>query len=162
MGAPRLTPAQVETIKRVWLETANASEAAREAGCSHQSALRCVVRHGMDSSGRLYADALARAEREHLALVAKGRRRLSEALDASDADVAELARAANDSLRAVTATRIAHLKAAGLSAPDRADVTSGGEKIATVVMLPPLDATPPNVSTANDSGSVATEPGASD
>lgn len=159
-GVP-LTPAQVETIERVWLETANASEAARQAECSPQSAARYLVRGGLDKAGSLYAQALARAERQHLALVEKARRKVSAALDMAGTDsgaVAELARAANDSLRAVTSTRVAHLKAAGLSAPDRTDVTSGGEKIATVVMLPRLDDERP--SAAEDP--LAAEPGAAD
>lgn len=158
-GVP-LTPAQVETIERVWLETANASEAARQAECSPQSAARYLVRGGLDKAGSLYAQALARAERQHLALVEKARRKVATALDAAarSDEVAELARAANDSLRAVTSTRVAHLKAAGLSAPDRTDVTSGGEKIATVVMLPRLDDERP--SAAEDP--LAAEPGAAD
>lgn len=144
MAAP-LTVEQVATIKRVWLATANASEAAREAGCSHQSASRYIVRHGLDSSGQLYARALEREERLHLAAVRKARRKVREALISAgtDADaVSKLTRAATDGLRSVNATRIAHLKASGLGAPDKVDVTSGGEKIAKVVMLPMLDPAP--------------------
>jgi len=156
-GVP-LTVEQAATVKRVWLATANASEAAREAGCSPQSASRYIVKTGLDSAGKLYADALAREEREHLAVVSKARRKVSQALDsATGEDVTDLARAANDSLRAVTATRIAHLRVTGLAAPDRSDVTSGGEKIATVVMLPPLDVSP-----AATQDPLATEPGPSD
>lgn len=151
-GVP-LTVAQAATIKRVWLETANASEAARQAGCSVQSACRYVVKHSLEGAGKLYADALAREERLHLAVVAKGRRRVSEALDSADADVAELTRAANDSLRAVNATRIAHLKATGAHSADKVEATVA----ASVVVLPPLDDSPE----ATDSP-VATQPGSPD
>lgn len=162
-GVP-LTPAQVETLTRVWLATANASEAAREAGCSEASARNYIIRRGLAKSCDLYAQALARAEREHLELVAKARRKVAESLDgaADPEEVAELARAANDGLRAVTATRIAHLKAAGLSAPDRTDVTTGGEKFASVVMLPALDAPPQDVRPDATEGDLAAQPGPSD
>lgn len=138
----RLTPAQVETLKRVWLETANASEAARQAGVSEASARRYIIRKGWTKADELYAQALAKAERLHLALVRKAHRKVSKALDQAGTDseaVSELTRAANDSLRAVAATRAAHLKLTGLSAPDRHDVTSGGAPLASVVILPPLD-----------------------
>lgn len=159
MTRKRLTPDQCATIERVWLATANASEAAREAGCSHQSALRVIVRRGLDSAGQLYAQALAKAERLHLALVRKARRRVSKALDQAGTDseaVSELTRAANDSLRAVAATRAAHLKISGLSAPDRHDVTSGGAPLAAVVLLPALDDDAPA------DGALAPEPGPAD
>lgn len=138
MPGTKLTPAQVETIKRVWLETANASEAARQAGCSPQSAGRVIVRQGLDDSGRLYAQALAKAEVDHLAFVNRARRRLASSLDAADdADVPEIVRAANDSLRAVAQTRSAHLKASGLAAAEKHDVTSGGEVLR--IFLPDED-----------------------
>lgn len=156
-GVP-LTVEQAATVKRVWLETANASEAARQAGCHEASARRYILKQRLPKADELYAQALADEERQHLAVVSKARRKVSEALDsATGEDITDLARAANDSLRAVTATRIAHLKVTGLAAPDRSDVTSGGEKIATVVMLPPLDVSP-----AATQDPLATEPGPSD
>lgn len=161
MGLAKITVEQAATIERVWLEKANASEAGRQAGCSEATARRYILKARLPKADELYAQATAEAERLHLALVEKARRKVSAALDMAGTDsgaVAELARAANDSLRAVTSTRVAHLKAAGLSAPDRTDVTSGGEKIATVVMLPRLDDERP--SAAEDP--LAAEPGAAD
>ena len=151
-GVP-LTVAQAATIKRVWLETANASEAARAAGCHEASARRYIIRQSLPNAADLYADALAREERLHLAVVAKGRRKVSEALDSADADVAELTRAANDSLRAVNATRIAHLKATGAHSADKVEATVA----ASVVVLPALD----DSAEATDS-SVGAEPRSSD
>ena len=127
---PKLTVAQVETIERVWLDTANASEAGRQAGCSEASARRYIIRRGLSKADDLYAQALARAEREHLALVGAGRKRLRLALEAAEDDaVPEITRAANDSLRAVTATKMAHAKLTG-KLIERSDVTSGGEPLA--------------------------------
>ena len=127
---PKLTVEQVATIERVWLETANASEAARQAGCGEASARRYIIRCGLAKADDLYAQALARAEREHLALVGAGRKRLRLALDvADDAAVVDITRAANDSLRAVTATKMAHAKLTG-KLIDRTDVTSGGKPLA--------------------------------
>lgn len=129
---PKLTTAQVETIERAWLETANASEAARQAGCSEASVRRYVIRRGLSKADELYAQALARAEREHLALVSAGRKRLRGALDVvDDGDVAEIVRAANDSLRAVTATKMAHAKMVG-TLIERHDLTSDGKPLATM------------------------------
>lgn len=137
MGRPKLTTAQVKTIERVWLETTNASEAARQAGCSERSARRCILRRGLPKSAEIYAQALAQAEADHLAFVSRARRRLAAALDAAeDVDVPEIVRAANDSLRAVAQTRSAHLKVSGLAAPDRTDITSGGERVQLQVFVP--------------------------
>ncbi len=52
-GAP-LTPGQVETIARVYAETGNASEAARQAGCSADAAERCVARSAARHRAELY------------------------------------------------------------------------------------------------------------
>lgn len=151
----RLTPEQVETVKRVWLETSNASEAARQAGCSHQSVLRTIVRQGLDSSGQLYAHALAKAEVEHLAFVNRARSRLAAALDAAeDGAVPEIVRAANDSLRAVSQTRAAHLKVTGLAAPEKHEHAVAAE----VVVLPALE----SHGSPAPQGAVAAEPGAAD
>lgn len=156
-GRPKITPAEVETLIAAWLRTANIAEAAREAGVSEASARRYLIRAGVKDSASLYAQALARAEREHLGLVSAARRRLREALDAApDEAVAEITRAANDSLRAVTATKMAHAKLSG-ALIDRTDVTSGGAPLASVVVLPPLA---DDGSGATDP--VAAEPGATD
>lgn len=126
----KLTPAQVETLDRVWLETTNASEAARQAGCSERSARRYILRRGLPKSAELYAQALATAEADHLALVNRGRRRLAAVLAAADDDaVPEIVRAANDSLRAVSQTRSAHLKVSGLAAADRHEHTVDVKKL---------------------------------
>jgi hypothetical protein len=127
---PKLTVEQVATIERVWLDTANASEAARAAGCHEASARRYIIRCALPKADDLYAQVLARAERDHLALVGAGRKRLRLALDvADDAAVVDITRAANDSLRAVTATKMAHAKLTG-KLIDRTDVTSGGKPLA--------------------------------
>lgn len=156
---PKLTPAQVETIVRVWAETGNQSEAARQAGCSPQSAGRYIVAHGLDSAGKLYADACARGVRLAAQTVAKARRRIDMALDAGDLEVKDLtalAAQAHDGLRARALVQMNHAKLSG-ALIDRTDVTSGGAPLASVVVLPPL---------ANDGAaptdSVAAEPGATD
>lgn len=152
---PKLTPAQVETIVRAWLETANASEAARRAGCSPQSATRHILRAGMDKSGQLYAQALERAEQEALAAVEKGRRRAVRQLGKAKSarDVADTLRAINDTLRAVNTARVAHAKSTGAHAPEKIDTTVS----ARVVILPSLE----DVGTEAAGSSVAPEPGAS-
>lgn len=133
-GVP-LTPEQIELIASVWLKTTNASEAARQAGCSHQSALRTIARLGLDTSGQLYAQALAKAEADHLALVERGRRSLAAALKTAEAEVVpEIVRAANDSLRAVSQTRASHLRVSGLAAADKHEHRHDGPAI--TVLLP--------------------------
>ncbi len=113
---PKLTPAQVETIVRVWAETGNQSEAARQAGCSPQSAGRYIVAHGLDSAGKLYADACARGVRLAAQTVAKARRRIDMALDAGDLEVKDLtalAAQAHDGLRARALVQMNHAKLSG-------------------------------------------------
>ena len=112
---PKLTPAQVETLERVWLETANASEAARQAGCSERSVRRHVIRHALPKAAELYARALEQAEREHLATLRIARRKVSRFLRSARTSkaVAELTRAATSALQGVTSTRMAHAKITG-------------------------------------------------
>lgn len=160
-GVP-LTVQQVATVTRVWLATTNASEAAREAGCSERSARKYIIAANLPNAPELYARALEREERLHLAAVRKARRKVREALlsAGTDADaVSKLTRAATDGLRSVNATRIAHLKASGLGAPDKVDVTSGGDKIGRVVVLPALEPAPasalPAGTTGADAGALA-------
>lgn len=156
MTAP-LAPADVAELKRVWLETTNASEAARAVGCSQRTALRYLKRESLPDAAALYAQALDGEVQTHLATVRKARRRLHRSLDtAPDEAVPEIARAANDSLRAVSALQVAHAKLSG-ALIDKHDITSGGAPLASVVFLPPLA----------DDGSgptdpVAAEPGATD
>ena len=134
-----LSPAQVAELKRVWLETANASEAARVVGCSVRSALRYLKREALPNAATLYAQALDGEMQAHLATVRKARGRLHRALDvADDAAVPDLARAANDSLRAVSAVQVAHAKLTG-ALIEKHDVTSGGAPLAAVVLMPALD-----------------------
>lgn len=135
MKGQKLTVEQHATIERVWLETANASEAGRQAGCSEASARRHIIRRGLTKADELYAQALAREERLHVAAVRKACRKVLDKLATakSGKDIAALARAANDALRSINATRVAHLKATGLSAPDKVDHTSGGEKLKVYV-----------------------------
>jgi len=134
-----LSPADVAELKRVWLATANASEAARVVGCSQRTALRYLKRESLPDSAALYAQALDSEMQAHLATVRKARGRLHRALDvADDAAVPDLARAANDSLRAVSAVQVAHAKLTG-ALVEKHDVTSGGAPLATVVLMPPLD-----------------------
>ena len=130
-----LTPKQVRTIKRVWLETANASEAARQAGCSEAAARRHIGAKKRDKApvdratkrADLYAQSLDEAEQEHLAVVAKARRKVSDCLDAAAEvrDVSMLAAQAHDGLRAITTTKMAHAKLSG-ALVEKHDVTSGG------------------------------------
>lgn len=153
---PKLTPTQVETITRVWLATANASEAAREAGCSTRSAIRYILRAALPNSATLYAQALERAEQEALAAVVKGRRKAAERLGKArnTRDVTDALRALNDSLRAVSSTRVAHAKATGSHAPEQINATVA----ARVVVLPSLD----DVGTEAAGNPVAPERGPAD
>ncbi len=155
-GVP-LTPEQRATILRVWTETTNASEAARQAGCSTRSALRTLRMERAPNAATLYAQALDGEMQAHLATVRKARGRLHRALDvADDAAVPDLARAANDSLRAVSAVQVAHAKLTG-SMVEKHDVTSGGAPLASVVLMPSLDDELPGTTDP-----LAAEPGASD
>ena len=132
MAAP-LTPAQVETIARVWGATGNQSEAARQAGCSPQSAGRYIVKHGLDSTGKLYAEACARGVR----LAAKARRKIDAALDGDDLeikDLAALAAQAHDNLRVSATVQMNHAKLSG-ALIEKHDVTSGGSPL--TIYAPP-------------------------
>ena len=133
-----LSPADVAELKRVWLATANASEAARVVGCSQRTALRYLKRESLPDFAALYAQALDSEMQAHLATVRKARGRLHRALDvADDAAVPDLARAANDSLRAVSAVQVAHAKLTGAMV-EKHDVTSAGAPLAAVVLMPAL------------------------
>ena len=158
--AARLTPAQVETIARVWVETGNQSECARQAGCSPQSAGRYIVASGLDSTGKLYADACAKGVRLAVATVAKARRKISEALDSVEEvkDLAALAAQAHDNARVCLTAQLNHAKLSG-ALIDRTDVTSGGQTVAAVVLMPPLD---PDGRRNPAEDPVAAEPGATD
>lgn len=130
MTAP-LTTAQVETIVRVWAETGNQSEAARQAGCSPQSAGRYIVKHGLDSAGKLYADACAQGVRLAAQTVAKARRKIDAALDSEDLEVKDLcalAAQAHDGLRARATVQMNHAKLSGAFV-EKHDVTSGGSPL---------------------------------
>lgn len=111
----KLTPDQVATIIRVWGESGNQSECARQAGCSPQSAGRYIVAHGLDSTGKLYADACARGVRLAVQTVAKARRKIDEALDvAADVkDLTALAAQAHDNLRVRATVQMNHAKLIG-------------------------------------------------
>lgn len=141
MASP-LSPSDVAELKRVWLETANASAAARAVGCSVRTALRYLKREALPNAATLYAQALDGEMQAHLATVRKARGRLHRALDvADDTAVPDLARAANDSLRAVSAVQVAHAKLTG-ALVEKHDVTSGGAPLAAVVLMPALDDEP--------------------
>lgn len=62
-GTP-LTPAQVETIVRVYAATGNASEAARQAGCETSSATRKLNQLRAQRRSELHARATERGIRE--------------------------------------------------------------------------------------------------
>lgn len=132
---PKLTLAQVETIERVWLETANASEAARAAGCHEASARRYIVRRGLPKADDLYAQALARSERQHLATVEKARRKIDAALGkAVDVkDLVALSSQALDGLRASTTTRLAHAKMTGKLIDKHEHAGTGGSPLTIIV-----------------------------
>lgn len=156
-GVP-LTPEQRATVLRVWTETTNASEAARQAGCSVRSALRTLRIAHAPNAATLYAQALEGEVAAHLATVRKARGRLHRALDvADDAAVPDLTRAANDSLRAVSSLQVAHAKLSG-TLVDKHDVTSGGAPLAAVVLMPALDTD----GRRNTDDPVAAEPGSTD
>jgi hypothetical protein len=129
MGAP-LLPAQVEVIERVWTQTANAAEAARQAGCSEASARRYIIRARLKDSDGLYADACARGVRLAAQTVAKARRKIDAALDnASDVkDLTALAAQAHDNLRVRATVQMNHAKLSGVIV-EKHDVTSGGSPL---------------------------------
>lgn len=141
--AARLTPAQSETIARVWTESGSAREAARQAGCSHQSARRHLVAAGLDQKGTLYAEACAKGVRMAIATVAKARRKIDEALDTATEvkDLAALAAQAHDNARVRLTAQLNHARMSG-ALIERSDVTSGGAPLAAVVLMPALDDEP--------------------
>lgn len=132
---PKLTIAQVETIERVWLATANASEAGREAGCSEASARRYIIRRGLPKADDLYAQALARSERQHLSTAEKARQKIDAALDSATAvkDIVALGAQALDGLRASTTTKMAHAKMTGKLVDKHEHAGAGGSPLTIIV-----------------------------
>ena len=132
MTAP-LTPAQVETIARVWVETCNASEAARAAGCDEGSVRKYIRTERLPKASELYAQALERSMWASLNVVGKARRKVTAALDYAEEPqhIAALSSQAHDNLRTLSSTMTAHAKMTGAMV-ERFDVTSGGKPLASM------------------------------
>lgn len=159
--AQQLTAERKAALYAEWLRTGNGREVARMFGVDEKTVRNVLREAEAPRKSALHTHALARAERDARRALEKVRDRLESMIDLA-ADVKELTAVAaqiHDNARATSSMRVNHAKLSG-DLIEKVDHTSGGEKIATVVMLPPLDTA--NVSTASDSGSVATEPGASD
>lgn len=84
-GVP-LTPEQVELIGEVYARTGNASEAARVAGVSTNSADRVVQRLREGKRGELYARALDRSLRDARRWLSRGQRLAAQLLDRERTD----------------------------------------------------------------------------
>ena len=126
-----LTPEQVETIARVWVETCNASEAARAAGCDEGSARKYIRQQRLPKASDLYAQALERGMWNSLNAVGKARRKVVDALDFAEEPqhIAALSSQLHDNLRTLASTMTAHAKLSGVLV-ERLDVTSGGKALA--------------------------------
>lgn len=117
-GTPgrKLTPGQVEAIVALWPTAGgNASEVARQVGCSRQSVERYVVRLGLDEAGHLYARALARGQRLARTTMEAARRKVVSGLGTARGAkaIADLTRAACAVVQTATAAQLAHAKITG-------------------------------------------------
>ena len=123
---PPLTLAEIESALGVYLATGSFSAAAKAIGRDRHCVSTALKRHGSDAiRAQVYARALEAEEQRALATVRLGRAAVSAALDADDGSrAAELARAANDALRAVAQVRSAHAKLVGTHAPERVEVSA--------------------------------------
>lgn len=159
--AQQLTAERKAALYAEWLRTGNGREVARMFDVDEKTVRNVLREAEAPQKSALHTHALARAERDARRALEKVRERLESMID-SAADVKELTAIAaqvHDNARATSSMRVNHAKLSG-DLIEKVDHTSGGEKIATVVMLPPLDAA--HVSTASPSGPVVPEPGASD
>ena len=123
---PAYTPAEIERALAAYLATGSFSAAARAIGRDRLAVTRALKRHTSDSiRAQVYARALEAEEQRALAAVRLGRAKVAAALEADDGSrSAELARAANDALRAVAQTRSAHAKLVGSHAPEKVEVSA--------------------------------------
>lgn len=161
--AQQLTAERKAEIYAEWLRTGNGREVARLFGVDEKTVRNVLREAEAPRKSALHAHALARAERDARRALVKVRARLEAIVDIAS-DVKELTAIAaqlHDNARATSSMRVNHAKLSG-DLVEKIDHTSGGDRIATVVMLPALDAPSRDVSTVNDSGSMATEPGATD
>jgi hypothetical protein len=150
-GVP-LTREQEETILRVWYETRNASEAARQAGVAEHAARLALQRLREAKRGELHARALAKVERQYRRTVAKNLSRIETRLDGVKSTKAfcDATKALHDGLRTLSQVRIAHAKLTGEHAPEQQELTLA----AKVALLPALD--------ADTDDPLASEPGTAD
>lgn len=129
-GTP-ITPEQREIIIRVFHETANASEAARQAGVSEHAARNALGAERRSKRGELHLRALERAEREFRRAVVENLERMKDRLatTANDETFVDVTKAMHDGMRTLSQVRTAHAKAIGAHEADKVDVTSGGKPL---------------------------------
>lgn len=119
-GVP-LTPEQIAEAARLYAETGNASEVARQMGLDDWTVTRALRAAGERTRAELHTHALARAERDARRALVEIRRKLELAADTA-ADVKELAAIAaqvHDNARATTQMRVAHAKLTGEHAAEK-------------------------------------------
>lgn len=119
-GVP-LTPEQIAEAARLYAETGNASEVARQMGLDDWTVTRALRAAGERTRAELHTHALARAERDARRALVEIRRKLELAADTT-ADVKELAAIAaqvHDNARATTQMRVAHAKLTGEHAAEK-------------------------------------------
>lgn len=119
-GVP-LTPEQIAEAARLYAETGNASEVARQMGLDDWTITRALRAAGERTRAELHTHALARAERDaRRALVTIRKRLVEKAEEVGDVkDLAALAAQVHDNARATTQMRVAHAKLTGEHAAEK-------------------------------------------
>lgn len=119
-GVP-LTPEQIAEAARLYAETGNASEVARQMGLDDWTVTRALRAAGERTRAELHTHALARAERDaRRALVTIRKRLVEKAEEVGDVkDLAALAAQVHDNARATTQMRVAHAKLTGEHAAEK-------------------------------------------
>ena len=136
-GVP-LTPDEAATIVRVFHETGNASEAARQAGVS-EGAARSVLRKARETTRHeLHARALARAERSYRRALVANLTRLETELEGAETpkDLVEVSKAMHDGLRTLSQVRTAHAKVTGDHAAEKHELTGANGSPLTIYAPP--------------------------
>jgi len=121
-GVP-LRPDELAVAAEAFQRTGTFTGAARAVGRPESTVRRALRRHSTPERAELYADTLDAAQHAALRMVNAARTRVSAALDDADdvRDLAMLAHAAHEGLRAVTTARLAHARLAPPPAPAQAE-----------------------------------------
>lgn len=134
-----MTPEQIETLVRVYLETANAAEAARSVGVDPSTARKALKRLAAPERSRVYARTLDAALQDAGQLQRVALNKLRKDLKVEDVKVRHSATGAlNDTVRALSLSRTAAAKLSGEHAPERLDVhveLTVEEALATIAEL---------------------------